>query len=236
MTVSLSLSESQTLIALRLFLLSVLPAGVEVVRGQDNRVSEPGADDFIVMTPMLRARLETNIASYEDASFTGAISGTAMTVTALAFGRIAVGNPVFGVGVAAGTSVSALGTGTGGVGTYTVSPAQTIASQKLAAGVRAVMQPVEVTVQIDIHGPSSADNAQIITTLLRDEYAFDQFAASGFDVSPLYANDPRQMPFSNGEQQIENRWVVDAVLQCNPVLTVPQQFADELEVTIRPPF
>jgi hypothetical protein len=235
MSAPLSLSESQTLTALRSFLLSVLPAGIEVIRGQDNRVSEPDGDDFVVMTPMLRTRLETNVAAYDDVSYTGSIAGSVMTVTGVSFGTIAVGDPVFGVGVTAGTVVKAVVSGSGGVGTYTVSPSQTIASQVLSSGTRSVLQPVQVTVQIDIHGPASPDNAQIITTLLRDEYATDLFASSGFDVTPLYANDPRQMPFTNGEQQVENRWVVDAVLQCNPILTVPQQFADELVATTKAP-
>lgn len=235
MSASISLSERQTLTALRSFLLSVLPAGIEVIRGQDNRVSEPEGDDFVTMTPILRTRLETNVAAYDDASYTGSISGSEMTVTEVAIGAIAVGDPVFGVGVAASTVVNAITSGTGGVGTYTVAPSQTIASQALASGTRSILQPVQVTVQIDIHGPSSPDNSQIITTLLRDEYATDFFSTTGFDVTPLYADDPRQMPFSNGEQQIENRWVVNAALQCNPVLTIPQQFADELVATIKTP-
>jgi hypothetical protein len=62
------------------------------------------------------------------AIFTASISGTTMTVTELFSGTIAVGQQVFGVGVSQETVITALGTGTGGVGTYTVSKSQTAAS------------------------------------------------------------------------------------------------------------
>ena len=62
------------------------------------------------------------------AIFTASISGTTMTVTELFSGTIAVGQQVFGVGVEQETVITALGTGTGGTGTYTVSNSQTAAS------------------------------------------------------------------------------------------------------------
>jgi hypothetical protein len=229
MSVSLSLSEVQTLTALRSFLLAVMSSGTEIVRGQDNRVPEPAGPNFITMTPILRGRLETNIDLYQDCAFTGSISGSTLTVTAVQLGQIAVGNTVFGTGVVTSTTITGLGTGTGGVGTYTVSPSQNVASEIMAAGVKGVMQPTKVTVQLDIHGPASGDNAQIITTLFFDDYASQTFAATGFDVSPLYASEPNQVPFTNAEQQVEERWVVDVVMQCNPTLNVPQQFADQLK-------
>lgn len=60
--------------------------------------------------------------------FTGSISGTTLTITAVASGALAVGDTISGTGVTAGTTITALGTGTGGVGTYTVSVSQTVAS------------------------------------------------------------------------------------------------------------
>ena len=87
-----------------------------------------------------------------------------------------------------------------------------------------------MTVQIDVHGPLSGDNTQLISTLFRDPYAFDQFVSSGFDVTPLYMSDPRQLPFLNGEQQVEERWSIDAVIQCNPVITVSQQYFNKATI------
>lgn len=59
---------------------------------------------------------------------TASISGTTMTVSAVTSGTIAVGDLVFGANVQPYTRVTALGTGTGGIGTYTVSVYQIVAS------------------------------------------------------------------------------------------------------------
>jgi hypothetical protein len=67
------------------------------------------------------------------AIFTAAISGTTMTVSAVASGTIYVGMTVRGVGVTFGTIVTALGTGTGNTGTYTVSASQTVSSTTMYA-------------------------------------------------------------------------------------------------------
>lgn len=72
----------------------------------------------------------TNItlARNTDFSGTGAISGTTLTISAVSSGTLQVGAMLNGVGIAAGTRVTALGTGTGGAGTYTVNISQTFAS------------------------------------------------------------------------------------------------------------
>lgn len=59
---------------------------------------------------------------------TASISTTTMTVTAVASGRLAVGQTLSGTGVTAGTRINGFLTGTGGTGTYTVSISQTKAS------------------------------------------------------------------------------------------------------------
>lgn len=68
----------------------------------------------------------------EHAVVTASISGTTMTVTAVTSGTLAVGQPITGTGVTAGTVITALGTGTGGTGTYTVSVSQTAASTTIS--------------------------------------------------------------------------------------------------------
>jgi hypothetical protein len=62
------------------------------------------------------------------ASVTGAISGTTLTVSAVSSGTLSVGQAISGSGMTAGTRITALGTGTGGTGTYTVNNSQTFAS------------------------------------------------------------------------------------------------------------
>lgn len=231
---TLSITEAQILTVLRSFLLNVLPPGVEIIRAQINRVPEPTGANFVVMTPIMRSRISTNEDAFNDVAMTGAIAGTTLTVSAVEFGAIVIGAPVYGTGVTAGTTVTAFGTGTGGVGTYTVSPSQNVTSRALFAGTLAARQATMVTVQLDVHGPASADNAQFISTLFRDMYACDFFTALQPELQPLHASEPRQVPFVNGEAQVEYRWSVDAVMQANPIVTVPQRFADQVTITLNP--
>jgi hypothetical protein len=58
--------------------------------------------------------------------FTGSISSTNLTVSAMDAGLLQVGSVIEGTGVATGTTITALGTGTGGVGTYTVNVSQLV--------------------------------------------------------------------------------------------------------------
>jgi hypothetical protein len=77
----------------------------------------------------------TAFATYQDAVvMTAAIATTVLTVSAVASGTLAVGQTVDGTGVTAGTYITALGTGTGGTGTYTLSASQTVSSTTLYAG------------------------------------------------------------------------------------------------------
>ncbi len=81
------------------------------------------------------AAIQTALAatSQTAADFTGSITGTELTVTAVASGALAIGQEVTGVGVTAGTVITGFGTGTGADGTYTVNTSQTVASEALTA-------------------------------------------------------------------------------------------------------
>ena len=76
-------------------------------------------------------RYTWRISSPSAAVFTGSISGTTLTVTAITNGTIAINQALFGVNVTQATVITALGTGTGGVGTYTVNQSQTVASTQM---------------------------------------------------------------------------------------------------------
>lgn len=162
----ISVTESQILAALRMFLLSILPGEVEIIRGQANYVPEPTAPDYVVMTHVYRKRLSTNVVTWGDA------------------------NPV------------------------------------ALDHAHATMSDI----QLDVHGPNSTDNAQIITTLWRDDYACQEIDSAVFQ--PLYASDGRQMPFINGEQQYEDRWVVTVTLEATPIISTSAQFAATLSANI----
>lgn len=76
-------------------------------------------------------RYTWRISSPSSAVFTGSISGTTLTVTAITNGTIGIDQVLFGVGVSQATVITALGTGTGGVGTYTLNISQTITSEQM---------------------------------------------------------------------------------------------------------
>ena len=79
------------------------------------------------------AVLDGTVGTNTTAVVTGSISGTTLTVSAVTSGTLYVGQALTGADVAAGTTITALGTGTGGAGTYTVSVSQTGASQTINA-------------------------------------------------------------------------------------------------------
>ena len=51
-------------------------------------------------------------------------------------------------------------------------------------------------------------------------------------LTPLYCDDPKQVPFTNDQDQYETRFVVHAHMQVNQSLGLPQQFADQLDATL----
>lgn len=71
--------------------------------------------------------------AYGAAVVTGSISTTTLTVSALTSGQLGVGSEISGTGITAGTYITALGTGLGGTGTYTVSASQTVSSTTITS-------------------------------------------------------------------------------------------------------
>lgn len=92
-----------------------------------------------------------------------------------------------------------------------------------------IEQAVRLSVQLDCYGVPSGDWAIILSTVLRDEFACSALAP---ELSPLYTDSPKFAALVNGEEQYERRWIVGAVLQYNPVVSVPMQFANQAEVTL----
>jgi hypothetical protein len=212
-----------------------LPAGVDVVRGEVNRVPEPLVPNFVVMSQLSQPRMTTNIDEYNNNVVLASIAGAVLTVGAVLRGSLTPGAPLTDgtlQQIQVDTTIVSQLTGTpGGIGTYSVAPSQNLASSVLYAGLTSALVPAEWTVQLDFHGPLSADNATRAAALFRSEYGVDAFVSSGFDVTPLYCGDPSQRPFINAEQEIEYRWSLDAVMQINPVIGTQLSFADELQVT-----
>ena len=237
----ISITETSVFVALKAVLQTfglqtaagiALPAA-QIIQGQVSRVPEPMPTDFIVMWPLMRNRLATNIDDWLDNSFTGSITANVLNVTVVAKGSVVVGLPLYGANIAAGCTIIQQLSGTGGgIGTYSVSTTPDVTSETIYGGEYDATQYTEMVIQCDVHGPNSGNNAQCISTLIRDMYGVQAFQNVMDGITPLYTDDPRQMPFTNAEQQWEDRWIVDVHLQVNIELVLSQQFAATLTVGV----
>ena len=102
-------------------------------------------------------RYSWRISSPSSAVFTGTISGTTLTVMAVTNGTIGVGQSLFGVGITQETIITALGTGSGGVGTYTINISQTVstAERMNSTAVAAVFTATISTTTLSVTAVSS---------------------------------------------------------------------------------
>jgi len=94
------------------------------------RITDNGVNVYLVDGAY---RYTWRISSPSAAVFTGSISGTTLTVASMSSGTITAGQSLFGIGVTNETVITALGTGTGGAGTYTINLSQTVASSSLSS-------------------------------------------------------------------------------------------------------
>lgn len=94
------------------------------------RYNRPGLSN----TNFINSALVVGGVTGESATVTANITGTTMTVSAVSTGTLSVGQQLYGTGVSQLTRITALGTGTGGIGTYTITPSQTVASTTIVSG------------------------------------------------------------------------------------------------------
>lgn len=92
-----------------------------------------------------------------------------------------------------------------------------------------ILQSIKFSVQLDCYSPQASEWALILSTVLRDEYAVRPLKPI---LAPLYTDDPVQAPLIDGEEQYEKRWIVQTYLQYNPIVTVPQEFANRATVGV----
>ena len=108
---------------------------------------------------------QPNVAPY--ANFTGSITTTTLTVSALAYGVIESGQTLYGPGVTTGTLISGQLTGaTGGVGTYQVSISQSVSSESMAtAATQTTAKSVSGTAPLYTNWIFVVPEVQILMTL-----------------------------------------------------------------------
>ena len=92
------------------------------------KISDNGINVYIVDGAY---RYTWYISSPATAVFTASTSGTTLTVSSVSSGTLAVGQSLYGVGVLAETVITALGSGSGGAGTYTINRSQTVAAESM---------------------------------------------------------------------------------------------------------
>jgi hypothetical protein len=109
---------------------NLVPSVVGVLNSSSGRVSitDNGINTYIVDGAY---RYTWRISSPANAVFTGSTSGTTLTVSSMSSGTIAIGQSLYGIGITAETVITALGSGSGGVGTYTINLSQTVTSSAL---------------------------------------------------------------------------------------------------------
>jgi len=88
-----------------------------------------------------------------------------------------------------------------------------------------IQQKINYGIQLDVYGSNAANNADVISTLFRDAFAYDSFPDN---VKPLYCDNPSQLVFVNDSKQYENRFMLMVYLQYDPTIAVPTQLATEL--------
>jgi hypothetical protein len=120
---------------------------------------------------------------------TGSISGTTLTITsAPTTGSFAIGQPIYGTGVTSGTLITALGTGTGGTGTYTVSASQTVASTTISGGGEVVLFKTNTN-------PTSATSYRATFGAATTYNSINIFAIAGYSMK---YDASKYVPFSSG--------------------------------------
>lgn len=123
-----------------------IPEGTQIVQsltGAGGNVNEVGTYQLNITQPT-----QTPV-------FTGSISGTTLTVTAVTSGFVGIGSIISGTGITNGTTITALLTGTGDTGTYTVSVSQTASSTTITG------TAVQTNIQAYYQKPLSIDSAYV---------------------------------------------------------------------------
>jgi hypothetical protein len=117
------------------------------------RITDNGINVYIVDGAY---RYTWYISSPATAVFYGSTSGTTLTVTNISSGVIAAGQSLYGIDFLAETVITALGTGTGGIGTYTINRSQTLTERSMnSATVGAVVTGTIATTVLTVSAVTS---------------------------------------------------------------------------------
>ena len=89
----------------------------------------------------------------------------------------------------------------------------------------------EISIQIDIYGPDSADIAQQFEILFRDYIATDFFPKN---IAPLYCENFRQIALQDTEKQYNQRWTTTAKFNILPETITKIEFIHNISTYLFP--
>jgi hypothetical protein len=171
---------------------------------------------------------------------TGSITSTTLTVTAVESGILEVGSVISGTGIATGTVITALGTGAGGIGTYTINISQLVVSTTITAN--SIIYNHEQGVNDDTNAMTSyiassdsdlADGDEfILTKRIIPDLSFDGSTAT-LPAVTMYIK-PRNFPgsaYSNIDSERVIQTSVDVYTDQIFMRTRARQMAIEIEST-----
>lgn len=194
----------------------------EVIQAQDNQVSMPLSDKFIVITPLSKSAPALGLASeFIDGIFIGSITNGVITVSEI------INSFHFEEGISLwwGGQTTPVK-----IENNITNPAVTISNTIIAVGKKSISQIFVGEYQIDFYG----NDAHLICDQFRNYFNDNTFQDSfSNDVYPIKCGNAKQLPFITGESQLLKRWSVDVTIQhvaTTEILT--QQFFDTLEATL----
>jgi len=90
-----------------------------------------------------------------------------------------------------------------------------------------ITTPTRITIQVDIFGEYSVDLCTAIIAVIRSGVS-DTYFQNGMAI--LHCDDGMQSQFITGEQQFEQRWILQIVMQFNPGVVMPLTTANKLSI------
>lgn len=177
------------------------------------------------------------------AVFTGFITGSVLTVTALSVGALAVGYVITAIGLPPGTVITSFGTGTGNVGTYNINRLSEIVSQQMTSGPPAMIHrevcQYETTYQLSAlatQNPANqtqktaSDMLNYAAYVLQSQPAIATFEDQGVGV--LAVKDVRNTPFKDDRDQFEYGPSFDFVMthKQDILATTPILQSEEIQI------
>lgn len=179
----------------------------------------------------------------QSASFTGSVTGSVLTVSALSSGAINVGDVLSGTGVPANVTVASRGTGTGGTGTYNLSASLSVSSEAMTTAtltmVHTETQQYETTFQFSAlatQNPATptqytaSDVVNLIASILQSSVTIAALQAHGVGIERI--TDVRNPYFLDDRDRYEASPSFDVTVTHKQVVVTTTPIVRSTEIQI----